>query len=395
MIVAICLTAAVCLTEARSVIQEKAYNPDTSLTTPELIAKYGYPAESHTVVTDDGYILTLHRIPSSKRVAQKSPVLLQHGLLCSSADWVISGPDEGLAYLLADRGYDVWLGNARGNVYSRKHVDLRPSDKKFWDFSWHEMGVSDLPAVIDYILQTTGSEQIFYGGHSMGTTMFYVMASERPEYNTKIRAMISLAPVAFMSHLKSPMIQLASKVGDELKWLLDLMGVYEFLPHSDLLSLIGEALCNDHAITADLCANVLFLIAGFDSPQLNKTLLPVILGHTPAGASTKQLLHYGQEVESGKFRQYDYGLVGNLLKYGRINPPDYDLSKVTAPLAVYYSDNDWLSAVKDVDKLSEKVPNLVEKFHVPLEKFNHLDFLWAIDVDVVVYEDVIKLLENY
>lgn len=79
------------------------------------------------------------------------------------------------------------------------------------------MGVSDLPAVIDYILKTTGSEQIFYGGHSMGTTMFYVMASERPEYNRKIRAMISLAPVAFMSHLKSPMIQLASKVGDELK----------------------------------------------------------------------------------------------------------------------------------------------------------------------------------
>jgi hypothetical protein len=48
-----------------------------------------------------------------------------------------------------------------------------------------------------------------------------------------------------------------------------------------------------------------------------------------------------------------------------------------------------------VDKLSEKLPNLVEKFHVPLEKFNHLDFLWAIDVEVVVYEDVIKLLENY
>jgi hypothetical protein len=39
-------------------------------------------------------------------------------------------------------------------------------------------------------------------------------------------------------------------------------------------------------------------------------------------------------------------LVGNLLKYGRINPPDYDLSKVTAPLAFYYSDNDWLAALK-------------------------------------------------
>lgn len=83
-------------------------------------------------------------------------------------------------------------------------------------YSWHEMGIKDLPAVIDYILKTTGSEQIFYAGHSMGTTMFYVLGAERPEYNNKIRAMFSLAPVAFMSHLKSPLIQLTAKIGDEL-----------------------------------------------------------------------------------------------------------------------------------------------------------------------------------
>jgi pimeloyl-ACP methyl ester carboxylesterase len=83
--------------------------------------------------------------------------------------------------------------------------------------SWHEMGVSDLPAVIDFILEKTGSERIFYAGHSMGTTMFYVLASERPEYNAKIRGHFSLAPVAFMSHLKSPLIRLAAKVDNELK----------------------------------------------------------------------------------------------------------------------------------------------------------------------------------
>jgi hypothetical protein len=54
--------------------------------------------------------------------------------------------------------------------------------------------------------------------------------------------------------------------------LLDLMGVYEFLPHTELLSLIGEVLCNDNAITVDICSNVLFLIAGYDSSQLNKVL---------------------------------------------------------------------------------------------------------------------------
>jgi len=82
--------------------------------------------------------------------------------------------------------------------------------------SWHEMGTKDLPTVIDYILQTTGAEQIFYAGHSMGTTMFYVLCAERPEYNSKIRAMFSLAPIAFMSNMKSPLIQLTATIGDEL-----------------------------------------------------------------------------------------------------------------------------------------------------------------------------------
>ena len=79
------------------------------------------------------------------------------------------------------------------------------------------MGKYDLPAVIDYITGKTGEDKIYYAGHSMGTTMFYVMGSERPEYNEKIRAMFSLAPVAYMSHLKSPLLQLLSNIGEGLQ----------------------------------------------------------------------------------------------------------------------------------------------------------------------------------
>jgi hypothetical protein len=58
-----------------------------------------------------------------------------------------------------------------------------------------------------------------------------------------------------------------------LQWLLDLIGVHEFLPRSELLSLIAGSLCNEQAITVDLCSNVLFLMAGFDSSQLNKVCI--------------------------------------------------------------------------------------------------------------------------
>jgi lysosomal acid lipase/cholesteryl ester hydrolase len=67
------------------------------------------------------------------------------------------------------------------------------------------MGVYDLPAVIDYVLNTTGHQQLYYVGHSMGNTMFYILLSERPQYSSKIRAAFSLAPVAFLSHMPNPL----------------------------------------------------------------------------------------------------------------------------------------------------------------------------------------------
>jgi hypothetical protein len=48
------------------------------------------------------------------------------------------------------------------------------------------------------------------------------------------------------------------------------MGIHEFLPNSELLTLAGQVLCNEQAITVDICANVLFIVAGFSSEQLNR-----------------------------------------------------------------------------------------------------------------------------
>lgn len=119
-------------------------------------------------------------------------------------------------FKLADQGYDVWLGNSRGNVYSTKHVEKSPFSffpwrrKIFWSFSWHEVGVYDLPACIDFILEKSEQKKLHYIGHSQGTTAFFVMLSEKPEYNDKIDFMHALAPVAYLTNVVSPPIKLLS-----------------------------------------------------------------------------------------------------------------------------------------------------------------------------------------
>ena len=74
-------------------VYQYAFSPQ-----PVIIAKDGYPVETHEVVTKDGYILELHRIPFGKNSlgTNGSPVLLMHGILSSSADWVLTGPEKGL-----------------------------------------------------------------------------------------------------------------------------------------------------------------------------------------------------------------------------------------------------------------------------------------------------------
>lgn len=55
----------------------------------------------------------------------------------------------------------------------------------------------------------TTDNDLIYIGHSMGTTMMFALLSEKPDFNDKLKAMFALAPVAYMSHVKSPIRLLA------------------------------------------------------------------------------------------------------------------------------------------------------------------------------------------
>ncbi|XP_037962116.2 lipase 3 [Plutella xylostella] len=365
-------------------------NEDARLDIVALLTKYGQRVETHSVRTGDGYLLRMFRVPGNG-----SAVLLMHGLLGSADDFVLAGARRGLAYRLAAAGHDVWLGNARGNKHSRRHATMRPADPAFWDFSWHEIGTRDLPAMIDHVLRTTGRRRLKYVGHSQGTTSFFVMAAERPEYNDKVALMVALSPVAFMSRARSPVVRLLARGGPLLQGAAAALGLHEFLPDSPLVRALRRLACGLGALAERVCGNALFLATGFGFDQLDVGNLPVLLGHTPSGASMKQFVHYGQGVLSGDFRQFDYGADGNLEKYGTEVPPSYRLDRITAPVSLFYSDADWLAHPDDVDELYNKLDNCIDIHKIPHSQFNHIDFLFGKDCNQLVNNRLSELLENF
>ncbi|RZF35675.1 hypothetical protein LSTR_LSTR015815 [Laodelphax striatellus] len=99
--------------------------------------------------------------------------------------------------------------------------------------------------------------------------------------------------------------------------------------------------------------------------------------------------------DTGDFKWFDYGQKTNMKIYRQEKPPPYRLSKITAPVALFFSDNDWLADKKDIGKLAKKLKNIVSAYRVPLDSFNHMDYLFAMDVKELVYDNVLTLLSNY
>lgn len=368
-----------------------AGDPEETMTVPEIIEFWGYPAETYAAITDDGYVLTMHRIPHGKKKSStlnRPVVFLQHGLLCSSSNWVTNLPSNSLAFVLADAGFDVWMGNVRGNTYSTAHIKYKTNESKYWEFSWDEMAKYDLPAMINHALFISGKKSLYYVGHSQGTMMAFAGLSMHKSLAKKVDVFFALAPVAKVAHTESPIRYLAYFT-PLIKLMFGEFGVRDFMPSTKLVKWLAEKICPEES---DACDNILFLLSGYDISNLNKTRVPVYFTHTPAGTSVQNILHYGQMILGNKFAAYDFGREKNLIKYGQPEPRQYDVN-LTTPVYAFSGGQDWLADPKDVDWLISKVPHLLR--HKIIPKYNHLDFIWGEDADVMIYKNIIRTMKKY
>ncbi|XP_031639226.1 lipase 3-like [Contarinia nasturtii] len=368
------------------------------------VRSHGYNVEEHSAVTEDGYILGMFRMSKGHNSPGiRVPVLLMHSLLESSNQWTVLG-ENSLAYLLADAGYDVWLGNARGTQASRKHVywsehetfpDPLGLEMKFWQYSWHEIAIFDLPELIDLILGWTNSKKLHYVGFSQGTTALLVLTSMRPEYNSKIIQAHLLAPVAYMAHVKHALLTFLGNAQNEkkLKKHLDNLSLYKLTLENMGLVEIVKTLCQIwHNAPLEKCDIV---HSQLESTQLNETSIPLIVEHAPGGISTQQLFHYGQLVLNKRFQPYDYRDDWmNTQIYGSSPPPEYDLTRITVPINLFSSHADDKTPVEDVNKLRSELRNVKLDHIVTVPHFGHTDFVYSRNARTAVYDKLISVMND-
>ncbi|KAG6748710.1 hypothetical protein POTOM_048644 [Populus tomentosa] len=325
-----------------------------------VVEPLGYACQEHTVTTKDGYILSLQRMPSglSGQAADKPPVLLQHGLIVDGVTWLMSLPDESLAFILADNGYDVWISNGRGTRFSRGHASIDPYDSAYWDWTWDELAAYDLPATFQYVHDQTG-QNLHYVGHSQGTLIALAAFSQGKLLNM-LRSAVLLCPVAYLNHLTSPFARglVDLFVAEDLYWL----GQHEFSLRGPVVNKLLEDIC---------------IMPGIDCSDL-LTAITVI--------------------RTGTIAMYDYGNENdNMVHYGQPTPPVYNMTSIPndLPLFLGYGGKDYLSDVRDVQALLDNLKDhdgdkLVVQY---TDEYAHADFVLGVNANQIVYDPVIAFFK--
>ncbi|KAG0351923.1 cholesterol esterase [Gamsiella multidivaricata] len=304
----------------------------------------------------------------------KPVVLLYHGFMMCSEVWLCNLDEErNLAFVLAEAGYDVWLGNARGNKYSLKHMFLKPHENKFWEFSIDELALFDMPDTIDYILGRTGAPSLVYIGFSQGTAQAFASLSINPALNDKISLFIALAPATTPPGLENGLVNSIVKAAPNV--------IYLLLGRKTPLNaaLFWQALLHPttYATIIDMAVKFLF---GWNCRSISPVQKSVSYQHLYSFTSVRVLVMYDDVQPRVPYLSSTRGHC----------PHPFPTNQITVPMAIFYGGDDTLV---DVKALLSDLPDLVGIWEIP--NYEHLDFLWADGLDKQVYPHILQLLEKH
>jgi len=167
------------------------------------------------------------------------------------------------AFVAHTSGYDVWLGNSRGNKYSMDHTTYKTNKEDYWQFDWEDMGDKDIPAALNFVTSYTKYNKVVYVGHSQGTTqMFYGLSHNEDYFASKISLFIALGPVTSLSGASSDLLYFIAKNDALILETCELFGIYDMFPANWLTTGAMKLICG---IIPELCNFGAYLICDEDT----------------------------------------------------------------------------------------------------------------------------------
>jgi lysosomal acid lipase/cholesteryl ester hydrolase len=350
------------------------------------------------VQTKDGYLLGVHRLQWRKgeegqkvnaggTSIRKRVAYLHHGLLMNSEVWVCQTDQQiCLPFELVERGFDVWLGNNRGNKYSKKSIHSSPTSVEFWDFSIDEFAFHDIPDTISYILETTRQKSLSYIGFSQGTAQAFATLAIHPSLNEKVDVFIALAPAMSPAGLSNGVVDSLMKVSPSVLFLL--FGRRSILSSATMWETIlyPPLFCR----VMDMSLSFLF---NWQTQNISTSQKLAAYPHLYSFTSTKSVVHWFQIIRNKCFQMYDDDVhqplgVTPTTRYSKV--AKYPTRNIRTPVVLVYGGSDSLVDIKAM--LKELPPQTVA---TEIPHYEHLDFLWARDVDTQVFQHVFDALDSF
>ena len=354
----------------------------------DYIQSFGYGFEEHEVTTEDGYILVIWHL-TKKDSSPKKVVYFQHGFTCTP--WVFfSLKENSLPFLLLENGYDVWLGNSRGTIFSLGHVSKDHTDLNgdYWDYSLDELAVKDLPTTIDYIKKSTSQEKILYIGHSQGTCIFFMLYRHNPTYvENSIEKFVGLGVVPSLTYTNFTPLNI-----------LDF--VYKAIELSMPITKAIQLNNKQRALFSNICKKAPYvcrelidtLASTHPTYRIDYTEIYPFMYYYPGGTNSNSLLHWSQ-IHQEKDLVYfnpNYDKEKECKHYD-IEP----IKKWKIKAFIQRSDADSFSSYDDVTILYNSIEDKSNILLVDTIDYCHLDELAAESSIQDLYYPIIRFLDNF
>ena len=330
----------------------------------------GLQAESHDVVTADGYHLMLFRLKRRRGGGgQGRQVLLFHGLMQDCESFLVGGRDSLAAVLALDSDSDVWLANARCNKYSQRHSHLSSQEDKFWQVSLDEL-VSDVEVLVDHVLSRGVGRGLVCIGFSQGSAQLCGALSSIPTLNLKLSLLVCLAPAVKPGGLApSTLISAIQSRPALMSFLFGRRALFSSVFN-------WQSILSPSAF-AWTCVHSMRFLFGWSCAKISERRRATLFQSIYSPAPVRTILHWFQNIQLRRFGAFR-------------NAAPYDFSLITCPVAILSGSLDTLilpSALRDA------VGERCIMYHIEKD-YEHLDLIWADDAKEHIFNRILKLIDE-